>query len=304
MPYGSIRRIKELGLNKRLTCKYTGMHNKFSKLKIGADLDNLHQIEIRANDGSIHDTQLTLATLNTRLLKPKEHLVLRELHRHNIDVCLVTESWLKVNDDLWIKGSTLNIGMFRGYPANCTHSVSGGIMLTCKSSFDMKLINKANNVSYEHATWQLTFKQKSLTLTSIYHPPPKNQLTNVMFTDELTSHLTRLLTTEQNNTIPGDFNMHMDDLDDVDAGIFLDTITTLGIEQHVNLPTHYKGNTLDLILSKTQGAMLGKVQRGALVSYHYLVYTLLNIEKFRVMMDTVTIRKISAITDSMLNARQ
>ena len=91
----------------RGTRKRSGMHNKFNKVNFGANLDNLHEIEIRANDGSIHE--LTLATLNTRTLKPKEQLVFRELRHHNKDACLITDSWLKDSDDVWIKGSDLNI---------------------------------------------------------------------------------------------------------------------------------------------------------------------------------------------------
>ena len=74
--------------------------------------------------------------------------------------------------------------------------------------------------------------------------------------------------------------MHIDNLHAIEAGIFLDTITALCLEQHVNLPTHYKGNTLDLI-REIQCAMDGKIQREAFVSDHYLVYTSLNIKKFR-----------------------
>ena len=184
-----------------------------------------------------------MATLNTRSLKPKEQLVLRELSYHNVDICLVLKSWLK--DSHWLKSSDLNTGLYRCYTANRTYLTGGGIALICNSTFDVKFLDKANNQTYKHATWQISFK-KSITLTGVYHPPPKNNITNAVFTNKLTDHLTKLLTTKHNNIVLGDFNMHIDDLHDADASIFLDTITALGIEQHINVPTHYKGNTLDL----------------------------------------------------------
>ena len=111
-------------------------------------------------------------------------------------------------------------------------------MLICKSSFDVKLVDKANTRSYEYATWKLSYKKKTVTLTGIYHPPPKGKVTNGMFIDDLTVHLTELLTNKHNNIILGDFNMHVDDPNDTDAGIFLDTITAFDLTQHVSMATN------------------------------------------------------------------
>ena len=54
------------------------------------------------------------------------------------------------------------------------------------------------------------------------------------------------------------------------------------------------------MLSDTHGALVGKVQRGPLVSDHYLVYASLSIKKFRPITEKIVTRKIFAITDSML----
>ena len=53
------------------------------------------QVEICAPDGYLQETQLSIATVNTWSVENKEQLVLRELNHKNIDICVVTESWLK-----------------------------------------------------------------------------------------------------------------------------------------------------------------------------------------------------------------
>ena len=51
-----------------------------------------------------------------------------------------------------------------------------------------------------------------------------------------------------NLLILGDFNLHINDLDNPDTGIFLDTVTAMGLNKHVNFATHHLGNILDLVL--------------------------------------------------------
>ena len=300
LPFGAIGKIRELRLNRRLTCKSRGKHKRLNQARLGVNHDNLIQVEVHQPDNSTHETQLNVATLNIRSIKTNEQLVLRELNHFNIDLCLVMETWLKDSDDIWLKGSDLNNGMYRCFNANRSYSSGGGIILICKSSLDVKSLDQANNHTYEHASWQINHKKNSLTVTGIYHPPPKDRITNSMFIDEITEHLTTLLMGKQDNIILGDFNLHIDDPHDVDTSIFLDTITTMGLTQHVTMPMHYKGNTLDLLLSETQSNLIGKVQHGALVSDHYMVYAPLSIKKQGHPRDKVTIRKISVITDSML----
>ena len=48
----------------------------------------------------------------------------------------------------------------------------------------------------------------------------------------------------------GDFNMHINDMSSNDAVIFKDTLTALGLTQHVTTSTHANGNMLDLIFTE------------------------------------------------------
>lgn len=49
--------------------------------------------------------------------------------------------------------------------------------------------------------------------------------------------------------IVGDFNIHMDDVADTNAGKLLDIAAAHGLIQHVKAATHCGGHTLDLVLT-------------------------------------------------------
>lgn len=48
----------------------------------------------------------------------------------------------------------------------------------------------------------------------------------------------------------GDFNIHVDVSDDPDATKFLDLIDSLGLQQHMNKPTHIHKHILDLVITR------------------------------------------------------
>ena len=113
-------------------------------------------------------------------------MLLRELIHLNLDVILVTETWLRdtPNDQLWIKSCDFNKPPYQCHHANRHAKTGGRLMLICKSKFDVKQIAAENTISFEHASWSLSLNNKSITVTGIYHPLQR-----------LVSPMLRLLTT-------------------------------------------------------------------------------------------------------------
>ena len=72
-----------------------------------------------------------------------------------------------------------------------------------------------------------------------------------MFIDDITEFLTEALSQHQNIILAGDFNIHINNQDEPEANMLLDTMTALGLQQHTNFITHHSGNTLDLIFTET-----------------------------------------------------
>ena len=45
---------------------------------------------------------------------------------------------------------------------------------------------------------------------------------------------------------------HMDVPSDPDGRTFLDLLTSMGLKQHVSVPTHISGHTLDLVITRAK----------------------------------------------------
>ena len=58
------------------------------------------------------------------------------------------------------------------------------------------------------------------------------------------------LTTNHNIAIAGDFNLHIDYQEDPEAQLFTDMMDALGLDCHINFPTHQSGHSLDLVFTK------------------------------------------------------
>ena len=69
-----------------------------------------------------------------------------------------------------------------------------------------------------------------------------------MFLEELGSYLETIILSPESLILTGDYNFHVDVEDDPDARAFLDLLSSMGLKQHVNVPTHVSGHTLDLMI--------------------------------------------------------
>ena len=234
LPFGAITRIRELEINNRLSHKK--VQPRIRHTPAGINYKNLIQVEVTKDNGIIHDTQLRIGTINIRSIKRNDQVLLREINS-NLDIIIATESWLKDTEaDQWVQGCDFNRPPFQCHHANRHGRTGGGLMLICKSTMDVKEIQSQNTRSFEHASWSVSINNKSLTITSIYHPPAKDGITNAMFIDDVTEHLSKILINKQNNIILGDFNIHIDDPLDPEAGIFNDTMSALGLIQQGSPP--------------------------------------------------------------------
>ena len=115
----------------------------------------------------------------------------------------------------------------------------------------IKKIEAQHLCTIEYAIWQVSIKNKTINILGIYFPPPKQHLTNAIFLDELMELLTTRLPNMENAIIWGDFNIHIEDTNDYNIKIFVDTMEALGLKQHITEPTHQKWNMLDLIFTET-----------------------------------------------------
>ena len=101
--------------------------------------------------------------------------------------------------------------------------------------------------SFEHQTVSLSCGTQQLVVTCVY-------LSSGVFTQDFSSQFSELLSFLQaesaKHLIVGDFNFHVNTDTDVDAKKLKSLLHQFDLTQHMNVPTHTAGNTLDLVISR------------------------------------------------------
>ena len=123
-----------------------------------------------------------------------------------------------------------------------------------KKSDKANFIEEVFTHSFQAAMFKVQVDSCNITLLAIYHLPypTVNPVTEIMFIDDFTEWKCNQLIMSKHGSkllILCDFNIHVNDKCDENAGNFMDIIMILGLKQHIHFPTHKAGNTLDLVIT-------------------------------------------------------
>ena len=244
--------------------------------------------------------KLTMSLLNAQSIKNKELLLHGQLIHHDVDICILTETWLSDSDldRTWLQYTVLNKVPYQMFTSNRTGRKGEGVALISKSHLRVKQIGEGQLRSFQFCKWQVHVHHTSVTLVSIYHPPYNNKtkVTNVDFMDEYTDWLAETSANDKNLVICGDYNMHVNNPDDEDAASFLETNEALGLMQHVTFATHSSGNTLDLIFTEINGGIgVADCVSDSYISDHCNVLCKQSIRREDIQRKTVKYRKLTNI---------
>ena len=72
-----------------------------------------------------------------------------------------------------------------------------------------------------------------------------------MFFEEFPTLLQKTVLCLEPLLITGDFSFHLDNYQNADTRRFCQSLKTFGLQQHVFVPTHESGHTLDLLISRS-----------------------------------------------------
>ena len=223
-----------------------------------------------------------MTLVNTQSLKNKDTILLDHLIEIKTDICLVTETWLKVNVDTWLECSDISRNGYKIQKHNGNIRKGGGLAIVFRSNLNVSVIEADQTRSMEYAIWKVNTGTEIINIIAIYHPPYSdiNQSTNAMFLDDLADIFEKCLMSLSNIVVAGDFNLHIDKKNDPDVNLFKDMVQAFGLDCQVNFPTHWSGHTLDLILTEAIGNIkMSKCQCGVFLSDHCSVESILNIKK-------------------------
>ena len=90
--------------------------------------------------------------------------------------------------------------------------------------------------------------------------------------------------------------MHVNNTDDPEAQIFLDTMEALGLDNHVNFAMHNRGNTLDLVLTEALSSLsMVTCRQGPFLSDHCSIELEVAIPKPALKRQTITLCNIKDV---------
>lgn len=140
----------------------------------------------------------------------------------------------------------------------------------------------------------------------IYRPPPstKNKLTIPMFFDDFHKLLDTLDDYYQRPVIlAGDFNLHLDSPQDSNVSRFLDILDSANLLQHITTPTHKRGHTLDLLISRAEENLVHDIKvLPDIYSDHRVITSTLNYSKPPITDVLVTYRAVKNIDYNKLQS--
>ena len=161
-----------------------------------------------------------------------------------------------------------------------------------------------NQKTFQYAVWKVQTHGNTVTCIAIYRPPysARNQETVTKFVGEFTVWLASISGSFSNMIVLGDFNIHINDENDNETGIFVDTMIALGFNQHVSFPTHRAGNILDLVFTETCNSIEVKsCTPGPILSDHTAVKIVVTQSTQYIQRKFIKYRKLRDINNNQLN---
>ncbi|XP_073351147.1 uncharacterized protein [Pagrus major] len=237
---------------------------------------------------------IRLGLLNVQSMNNKIPQILKLITQNNLDVFLTTETWLQYNTAETVLSSA-SPKDFR-FHSQQREGRGGGVAIQFSKELQGKQLHfdHLNIASFEFVVTVVQHKwDQPVVIINLYRPPgnkkeeidtlPGNKKEEIdtlpgnkkerfrKFLDEFQSLLDEVKKNYSSIIVTGDFNIHVNDKRKTSTVKFNNLLLVNDLEQHVEVPTHRGGNTLDLVIT-TNVEVSGLVVRDDGISDHYTVY--------------------------------
>jgi len=166
------------------------------------------------------------------------------------DIAAITETWLHENESA-ARVSCTPIGYtLLDNPRSGRRGGGTGILF--RKCLIANQHASGQFPSFEISEWKVTSGSLRIHLIVVYRPPysEAHPITTSTFLAEFADYLESILLCTEKLIIMGDFYIHVDVTNDPDAVRFLELLNSMNLIQHVNIPTHISGHTLDLVITR------------------------------------------------------
>ena len=182
--------------------------------------------------------------VNARSIRNKAPQVQLEIGAQRIDVCAITETWLRPSDEEAIPLQQITPP---GYDI-ISYPRSNG-----KTGRGLAVVYKSHTKLQNHGIM-------------------KNLKTMEIFENSIGTIRNTIL-------FMGDFNIHMDRPEETNTIIFNDLLDRLNLRNNITFQTHISGHTLDLIIDNQNESLVKCMKKGYTFADHSPVQATIGIEK-------------------------
>ncbi|XP_072016855.1 uncharacterized protein [Amphiura filiformis] len=235
--------------------------------------------------------------INTRSVGSKITEFVDFVIEGNYHLVAITETWIKPEDTSVI-GNITPPGYSLKHAPRIGKKRGGGVALLYKTGLNIDFYDTGLEFkSFELLCVDITSEKSSISLVVLYRPQCKSTGCSFgIFIEEFSDLIDHFLLRPLPLVITGDFNIHVNVPDDVDAKLFLNVLSATGLEQHVTFPTHIHGNTLDLLITRISDPPVFSNLHGVDgLSDHYVVKCNLFLKKPSAITKSITARKLNGI---------
>ncbi len=208
--------------------------------------------------------------LNSQSLASKDDMLKQFMIANDISLCIVTETWISADDTPFIEGTCLSWDGWQSQFSPRLNRHGGGLALFCKDYYKVEKIKDVTTcLTFEACVWKITAGKCQFYIMAVYRHPTKPGMTIQYFIDEFLDFIEQDIMFFHHFILLGDFNIPLNDLQDIDVQIYKETFKALGLDQHVSFMTQNKGNILDHIYVPHRSKLrIIKLTQGPFLSDH------------------------------------
>ena len=258
---------------------------------------------------------MLFSCLNVRSIKSKSLSLSDFITSKDISALALTETWLGSDIDAAVLAEAIPSG-YDIIHIPRENKRGGGVGLIFKDNLKVEIVDSSKNKSFsqfEFMDCRVRTGGIRLYVAVIYRPPSSSvNCSTGMFLEEWVTYLERYAMIQEEIIITGDFNVHIDDEKDTLATQFLDILDAHGLRQHVTEPTHAKGHTLDLLITRDQSKVLETAptasdpglcnRHGTFLNDHYAIMCNININSWSSCRRVVSFRPLRNINVNDFNS--
>ena len=192
---------------------------------------------------------LNVGVLNTRSVCNKAITVKGYVPQNDIDLCVLTETWLKRSHKSVLADFIPNVYTLHQIPRPSGRGCE--VTILHKDSLSMIATECQTYTSFEYIEWKFTCRSSSFNFAPIYRWPSSSKNSELVpcFIDDFGESFESVLVSHSKLIICGDLNIHVDNCSLPDRQMFKTLIHSTGLQQHVTTPTHNSGHILNIVLT-------------------------------------------------------